>query len=94
MTPGKKAANSHAFWPPLYLHLIYSHFHFLNNFFTAGLLSELVNITMLAIRNAATISDHADLIDCFYAMLGQVSHSECFLINELINLINLYHARS
>jgi len=37
-----------------------------------GLLSELVNITMLAIRNAATISDHADLIDCFYAMLGQV----------------------
>ena len=37
-----------------------------------GLLSELVSITMVTIRNSATISDHADLIDCFYAMLGQV----------------------
>ena len=37
-----------------------------------GLLSELVSVTMMSIRNAVTISDHADLIDCFYAMLGQV----------------------
>jgi len=36
------------------------------------LLSELVNISLANIRNTAVISDHADLIDSFYAMLAQV----------------------
>jgi len=36
------------------------------------LLSELVNISLANIRISAVISDHADLIDSFYAMLAQV----------------------
>ena len=37
-----------------------------------GLLAELVTITLVSVRSSGTLSDHADLIDCFYAMLSQV----------------------
>ena len=38
-----------------------------------GLLAELVTITLVSVRSSGTLSDHADLIDCFYAMLSQVT---------------------
>ena len=37
-----------------------------------GLLAELVTVTLASLRNSPTLSDSADLIDCFFAMLGQI----------------------
>ena len=37
-----------------------------------SLLTELSNTSLTTIQAAATLSDQADLIDCFFAMLGQV----------------------
>ena len=37
-----------------------------------SLLTELSNTSLTTIQSAATLSDQADLIDCFFAMLGQV----------------------
>lgn len=37
-----------------------------------SLLAELATISLSTIRAAPTLSDQADLIDCFYSMLGQV----------------------
>ena len=37
-----------------------------------GLLAELVTITLASLRSAPSLSDNADLIDCFFAMLGQI----------------------
>ena len=45
-----------------------------------GLLAELVTITLVSVRSSGTLSDHADLIDCFYAMLSQV-HTQGHRVN-------------
>ena len=37
-----------------------------------GLLAELVTITLTSLRSGPSLSDNADLIDCFFAMLGQI----------------------
>jgi hypothetical protein len=37
-----------------------------------SLLAELSTISLATVQAAPTLSDQADLIDCFYAMLGQV----------------------
>ena len=37
-----------------------------------GLLSELCALTIRTIQSGATMSDHTELIDCFFAMLAQV----------------------
>ena len=40
-----------------------------------SLLAELTSITLATIQASASPSDQADLIDCFYSMLGQVEAS-------------------
>ena len=39
-----------------------------------SLLAELANTTM-AVLQTQTLSDHADLIDCFFSMLSQVKYT-------------------
>lgn len=50
-----------------------------------SLLSEISNISIRTIQSGATMSDHADLIDCFFSMLAQVLKKQAglFVNDEL-----------
>jgi len=56
-----------------------------------SLMCEICNISLRTIQSGATMSDHADLIDCFFAMLGQVLKKQAglFVNNELDSLLLL-----
>jgi len=50
-----------------------------------SLMSEICTISLRTIQSGTTMSDHADLIDCFFSMLGQVLKKQAglFVNNEL-----------